>query len=406
MGDVLLLKSVGLSAFKVPAVAADTEGRLPLGCAFGDLGCLFLAERGSAFPAVASAFWVLVGSTLAASLTLLGSFDSDFVVGSGVFTGDLISVRGWSTEDTWLKARPAAAAVEGSAMEGWPLVLRAPGWVLMEAAGAFKGGAGAFKGKATGGWPAGVRAGSAGSMLLGSSWAKDARQVACNITEIKLILCPLHFFQNLAEMVVVKLRLYLLDISIPCLLRCFRSVCRISRTKERLHPTVRRFVAVWVFSVDSQRESFSVNLQFKSKNLRYMFWSAECWPANCPKYCCMNWKSARTTVVPPRLPKIMLYCLMFPSWTLTTSLWWWEKKSVWKKLTCAALVASARMVCHRYYYLWAFFLFIVIISNSIIIITVTASAMAFESLAKNPVLNQYPWKRQMTYLLDLEPCTS
>jgi len=55
---------------------------------------------------------------------------------------------------------------------------------------------------------------------------------------------PTSFLQNLAEMVVVKLRLYLLDISIPCLLRCFRSVCRISRTKERLHPTVRRFVAV------------------------------------------------------------------------------------------------------------------------------------------------------------------
>jgi len=94
MGDVLLLRSVGLSAFKMPAVAADTEGRLPLGCASGDLGCLLLAARGSAFPAVASAFWVLIGSTLAASLTLLGSFDSDFVVGSGVFTGDLISVRG------------------------------------------------------------------------------------------------------------------------------------------------------------------------------------------------------------------------------------------------------------------------------------------------------------------------
>jgi len=87
---VLLLRSVGLSAFKVPAVAADTEGRLLLGCAFGELGCLLLAAKGSAFPAVASAFWVLVGSTLAASLTLLGSLDRELVVGSGAFTGDLI----------------------------------------------------------------------------------------------------------------------------------------------------------------------------------------------------------------------------------------------------------------------------------------------------------------------------
>ena len=79
MGDVLLLRSAGLAALKVPAVAADTEGGLPLGCAFGELGCLLLAARGSAFPAVASAFWVLIGSTLAASLILLGSFDRDFV---------------------------------------------------------------------------------------------------------------------------------------------------------------------------------------------------------------------------------------------------------------------------------------------------------------------------------------
>jgi len=59
MGDVLLLRSVGLSATKVPAVAADTEGWLLLGCAFGELGCLLLAAMSSAFPAVASAFSVL-----------------------------------------------------------------------------------------------------------------------------------------------------------------------------------------------------------------------------------------------------------------------------------------------------------------------------------------------------------
>lgn len=96
MGDVLLLRSAGLSAFKVPAVAAGTEGRrLLLGCAFGELGCLLLAARSSAFPAVASAFSVLVDSTLAASLTLLGSFDRDLVEGEntdGASLGDLISL--------------------------------------------------------------------------------------------------------------------------------------------------------------------------------------------------------------------------------------------------------------------------------------------------------------------------
>ncbi len=47
--------------------------------------------------------------------------------------------------------------------------MRALEWVFMGGAGAFKGGAGAFKGKATEGWPAGVKAGSVGSMLLGGS---------------------------------------------------------------------------------------------------------------------------------------------------------------------------------------------------------------------------------------------
>jgi len=58
--------------------------------------------------------------------------------------------------------RTVTAALEGTAIEGWPLVLRAPKWV-------FVGGADAFKGKAAEGWPAGVRAGAVGSMLLGSS---------------------------------------------------------------------------------------------------------------------------------------------------------------------------------------------------------------------------------------------
>jgi len=62
--------------------------------------------------------------------------------------------------------------------------------------------------------------------------------------QVGIVPTNFHFFQKIGMMVVVKLRLYLLGISIPCLLRCFRSVCRISRTKERLHPIVRCFVAV------------------------------------------------------------------------------------------------------------------------------------------------------------------
>ena len=71
MGEVLLLGSAGLSASNM-AVAAESEGRLLLGRAFGGIGCGLLAARGSAFS-------LLIGSTLAASLTLLGSLDSDLV---------------------------------------------------------------------------------------------------------------------------------------------------------------------------------------------------------------------------------------------------------------------------------------------------------------------------------------
>jgi len=197
MGDELWFRSAGLSAFKMPAVAADTEGRLLLGRAIGEMGCLLLAARGSAFPAVDSAFSVLIGSARAASLTLLGSLDRDLVGWEnidGASPGDLFPLWGWSTEDTSLKPRPAAAgrsvaaALEGTAIEGWPLVLRAADWVFMGAAGAFKG-----KALFPEGWLAELRAGTVRSLLLGRSWAMDAKKVACNSTVIKSVSWPLIF---------------------------------------------------------------------------------------------------------------------------------------------------------------------------------------------------------------------